>query len=172
MLADPTRRVTGGVDTHKHTNVAAVIDHLGAAIDTRTFPTTSAGYGQLLGWLESFGTLERVGIEGTGSYGAGLTRHLNTAGVQVVEVNRPNRQSRRRVGKSDPLDAISAARAALGGLHAGTPKCGDGPVEATRLLRHDHRRVAVAARRTGWAVEPEDRARWRAPLRDDRVPPR
>lgn len=145
MLADSTRPVTGGVDTHKDIHVAAVVDHLGAALDTRDFPTTAVGYGQLLGWLESFGTLGRVGIEGTGSYGAGLTRHLNAAGVVVVEVNRPNRQSRRRVGKNDPLDAISAARAALGGLHAGTPKTGDGPVEAIRVLRMA-RRSAIASR--------------------------
>lgn len=89
MLADSTRSVTGGVDTHKNAHVAAVVDHLGAAVETRDFPTTAAGYGQLLGWMESHGVLVRVGIEGTGSYGAGLTRHLNAAGVEVVEVNRP-----------------------------------------------------------------------------------
>jgi transposase len=75
-----------------------------------------------------------VGVEGTGSYGAGLTRFLQTAGIDVIEVNRPNRQSRRLKGKSDPLDAIEAARAALSGSARATAKTRDGRVEAVRVL--------------------------------------
>lgn len=135
IISDLARPVTGGVDTHKDTHVAAVVDRLGTELGTEAFPATSAGYRDLTDWLCSHGQLERVGVEGTGSWGAGLTRHLHDAGIVVAEINRPNRQTRRRSGKSDPLDAIAAARTALGGLDSGTPKTGNGPVEAIRLLR-------------------------------------
>ncbi len=148
IVSDSTRSVTGGVDTHKHVHVAAVVNHLGTEIGTRSFATTTAGYEELLRWLRSQGSLGRVGIEGTGSWGAGLTRHLTRAGVAVVEINRPNRQARRRDGKSDPLDAISAARAALGGLGAGTPKTTNGPVEAIRMLRIARRSAVTSRTRT------------------------
>jgi len=92
------------------------------------------GYGRLLGWLGGFGTVSLVGIEGTGSYGAGLARHITWAGVRVVEVDRSDRQDRRRQGKSDPLDAISAARAAQSGRARGASKGRDGAVEAIRTL--------------------------------------
>jgi transposase len=98
------------------------------------FTTTPAGHRQLAGFLASFGTLTRVGVEGTGSYGAGLARFLRSSGVEVVEVDRPNRQSRRRTGKSDPVDAIEAARAALSGRPQGAGKSRDGNVEAIRAL--------------------------------------
>jgi transposase len=97
-------------------------------------PATSAGYARLLGWLGGFGTVCLVGIEGTGSYGAGLARHMAAAGVRVVEVDRSDRQDRRRRGKSDPLDAVSAARAAQSGRARGAPKGRDGSVEAIRAL--------------------------------------
>jgi transposase len=129
------RTVTGGVDTHLDVHVAAVLDERGALLGTESFPTTPRGYAALLGWLEGFGTLELVGVEGTGSYGAGLTRHLHRRGVAVVEVDRPNRQRRRRTGKSDPLDAVAAARAAQGGDANGLAKTRDGNVEAMRVLR-------------------------------------
>ncbi len=145
MLADSTRLVTGGIDTHKDTHVAAVVDTLGTEISSRAFPTTAAGYRDLTNWLVSHGDLGRVGVEGCGSWGAGIARHLHDVGVSVVEINRPNRQARRNHGKSDPLDAISAARAALGGLDAGTPKTGTGPVESIRMLRNT-RASAVRAR--------------------------
>jgi len=135
MLSDSARLVTGGVDTHKDVHVAGVVDHLGAELATRSFSTTSAGYTDLADWLTTHGSLSRVGVEGTGSWGAELTRHLRRCGIEVVEINRPNRQARRRTGKSDPLDAIAAARAALSGTHAGKPKTTDGPVEAIRILR-------------------------------------
>jgi transposase len=98
------------------------------------FPATPAGYAQLLGWLGGFGTVCLVGIEGTGSYGAGLARHVTAAGIRVVEVDRCDRLDRRRQGKSDPLDAVSAARAAQSGRARGAPKGRDGAVEAIRAL--------------------------------------
>ena len=100
-----------------------------------SFATTEHGYRKLLGWLSDFGPVELVGVEGTGSYGAGLTRHLQDERVHVVEVDRPNRQRRRRKGKSDPEDAISAARAALSGDACGEAKTRDGDVESMRVLR-------------------------------------
>jgi transposase len=105
--------VIGGVDTHKDVHVAAVIDERGKILDTASFSATAKGYRELLTWLGSFGKLAKVGVEGTGAYGAGLARHLGKEGVEVVEVNRPNRQARRRRGKSDTVDAEAAARAAL-----------------------------------------------------------
>jgi len=89
----------------------------------------------LLTWLRGHGRLERIGVEGTGTYGAALFRHLRAADVEVVEVDRPDRKARRAKGKSDPLDAYSAARAALAGRATGTPKARDGRVEAIRVLR-------------------------------------
>lgn len=145
MFADSTRPVTGGVDTHKDTHVAAVVDHLGVEIAVASFPTTNAGYAELSSWLAGHGCVSRVGVEGTGSWGAGLTRYLRGRGVEVVEINRPNRQLRRRVGKSDPIDALAAARSALAGHDAGTPKAGTGPVESIRMLRIA-RRSAVTSR--------------------------
>ena len=93
-----------------------------------------AGYRDLHDWLVGFGELDRVGVEGTGAYGAGLARFLQRAGVEVIEVDRPNRQERRRNGKSDQLDAIEAARAALGGRCRAVAKTGDGSMEAMRAL--------------------------------------
>ncbi len=126
--------VTGGVDTHLDVNVAAALDPLGGLLGVAEFPTTGAGHRQLARFLSSFGTLTRVGVEGTGSYGAGLSRFLRSSGVEVVEVDRPNRQARRRTGKSDPVDAIEAARAALSGRAQGAGKTRDGNVEAIRAL--------------------------------------
>lgn len=127
--------VTGGVDTHSNTHHAAAIDEVGRLLATSEFPANLAGYEQLLEWLESFGVLTRIGIEGTGCYGAGLTRFLRRHGVAVVEVNRPDRRSRRVRGKSDPLDAESAARRALAGEDRITPKDTTTIVEAIRVLR-------------------------------------
>jgi transposase len=129
-----TRAVTGGVDTHADVHVAAALDPVGGLLGVAEFPATPAGYARLLGWLGGFGTVCLVGIEGTGSYGAGLARHLAAEGVRVVEVDRSDRQDRRRAGKSDPLDAVSAARAAQSGRARGAPKGRDGAVEAIRAL--------------------------------------
>ena len=137
--------VFGGVDTHKDTHVAAAVDAAGRLLGTAEFAADSRGYDQLAGWLQSWGAVGRVGVEGTGSYGAGLTRHLTAAGVEVVEVNRPNRQTRRRRGKTDTVDAETAARAALNGDATAVPKSADGCVEAIRTLSLA-RRSAVKAR--------------------------
>jgi transposase len=118
---------------------------VGRQLADREFPTTPRGYRALLIWLASFGTLVLVGVEGTGAYGAALTRYLRSEGVQVVEVDRPDRQTRRAKGKSDPIDAYAAALAALSGRAAGTPKSRDGRIEAIRALRVA-RRSAVKAR--------------------------
>jgi transposase len=140
-----TADVTGGVDTHGQTHHAAALDSVGRQLGDQEFPTTPAGYRALLSWLQVFGHLERVGVEGTGTYGAGLTRQLRAAGVTVVEVDRPDRKARRAQGKSDPLDAYSAARAALARKATGVPKAQDGRIEAIRLLRVP-RSSAVKAR--------------------------
>jgi transposase len=126
--------VTGGVDTHLDLNVAAALDGIGGLLGVAEFPATLEGHRQMPGWLSGFGPVARVGVEGTGSYGAGLARFLRRAGVVIVEVDRPGRQARRRAGKSGPLDAIEAARAALSGRACGVAKSRDGNVEAIRAL--------------------------------------
>ena len=133
-ILEDTRVITGGVDTHAGMHVAAALDPLGGLLGVREFPATAAGYADLLSWLAGFGDLALVGVEGTGSYGAGLARYLAAARIRVVEVDRADRQDRHRQGKSDPLDAVSAARAALSGRAAGEPKGRDGAVEAIRAL--------------------------------------
>ena len=133
-IVEERRAITGGVDTHADTHVAAALDPIGGLLGVQEFPATATGYARLLGWLGGFGTVCLAGIEGTGSYGAGLARHVTAAGVRVVEVDRSDRQDRRRQGKSDPLDAVSAARAAQSGRARGAPKGRDGAVEAIRAL--------------------------------------
>jgi transposase len=163
------RRVTGGVDTHLDVHVAAALDERGALLGVESFATTPRGYRRLLDWLEGFGTVELVGVEGTGSYGAGLTRHLLHHQISVVEVDRPNRQRRRRNGKSDPQDAVSAARAAQGGDATGFAKSRDGNVEAMRVLRvarssaRSSRTQAINQMRSLVSTAPEE---LRAELRD------
>jgi transposase len=103
-------------------------------LGTESFRADPHGYVELQGWLQTFGQVAKVGVEGTGSYGAGIARHLARAGIQVVEVDRQNRQARRQSGKSDPLDAVEAARAAQSGRAHGTAKSRDGAVEAIRVL--------------------------------------
>lgn len=128
--------VVGGIDTHKELHVAAVVDRDdGSLLDTKEFSTTRAGYRALLRWMTSYGQLHAVGIEGTGSYGAGVTRHLTDAGVRVYEVDRPDRSDRRRRGKSDTIDAEMAARAVISGWRLSLPKAKNGKVEAIRVLR-------------------------------------
>jgi transposase len=139
------RPIIAGVDTHADTHHAAVIGAHGAAIADAEFPTTEHGYAQLLDWLGSFGRLRSVGVEGTGSYGAGLSRHLCAQGVPVVEVNHPDRTQRRLTGKSDPLDAYAAAQAILAQRATAIPKLGTGIAEAIRVL-HTVRASAVKAR--------------------------
>lgn len=111
-----------GVDTHKDVHVAAVITVLGALLAHQEFPATAIGYHQLLSWARSFGVLHRAGVECTGSYGAALARLLSRENVQVIEVNQPDRATRRRRGKTDAVDAEAAARAVLSGRADVTPK--------------------------------------------------
>jgi transposase len=134
-MTEPEPGIYGGVDTHSDVHVAAVVDQTGRIRDVESFPTTTAGYRRLLGWMRRHGEVVRVGVEGTGSYGAGLARHLLDKGVEVVDVNRPNRQARRRRGKNDTVDAEAAARAALNGEATAAPKSRDGIVESIRALR-------------------------------------
>jgi len=134
IMVDTQRAQTGGVDTHADVHVAAVIDPDGGLLGVESFATDLAGYKLLSGWMCAFGKIGLVGVEGTGSYGAGLARHLHREGLVVVEVDRPNRQERARQGKSDSLDAIEAARAALSGRAFGVAKSRDGNVEAIRAL--------------------------------------
>ena len=134
-LAQDLVEVTGGVDTHKDTHTAAVLDGLGRLLAVAEFPADAAGYRELVGWLRSFGSLVLVGVEGTGAYGAGLARHLHREKIAVVEIDRPDRKARRWQGKSDPVDAEAAAKAALTGRRTGTPKQRDGRIEAIRALR-------------------------------------
>ncbi len=100
--------VTLGVDTHADVHVGVALDRLGKRLGSKSVPTTEAGYAELVAWAEGFGALDRLGIEGSGSFGAGLARFLRARGVGVVEVNRPNRQHRRRFGKHDTADAEAA----------------------------------------------------------------
>ena len=134
MTIVETRLITGGVDTHLDTHVAAALDANGGVVGVESFPTTTAGFSDLHEWLASFGTLVRVGVEGTGAYGAGLARFLRSMNVLVIEVDRPNRQARRAHGKSDSIDAVEAARAALSGRARAVAKTADGNVEAIRVL--------------------------------------
>lgn len=141
---EPFGEITGGVDTHRDFHVVAALDSLGRLLGTATFDATVIGYSQLIEWLTSFGPLGQVGVEGTGDYGAGLTRHLTGQHIRVVEVNRPNRQKRRRAGKSDTTDAIQAARAVLAGEASAAPKLRSGPVESLRVLRETKQQLVKA----------------------------
>jgi transposase len=144
-MAHAQVEVTGGVDTHKDTHTAAAVDAAGRILGSAQFPATPAGYRALVSWLCGYGRLVLVGVEGTGVYGAGLARFLREHGVALVEVDRPDRKMRRWQGKSDPVDAEAAARAALAARATGTPKQRDGRVEALRNLRIA-RRCAVGHR--------------------------
>jgi transposase len=111
-VTEGTRRIVGGVDTHKDLHVAAVVDEQDRVMEMRSFATTRQGYRQLLAWMRSFGELQRIGIESTGGYGGGLLRFVQQAGIAVLEVTTPDKQDRRRRGKNDDLDAQNAAHAA------------------------------------------------------------
>ena len=146
MTQDPVLRVTVGVDTHKDTHVARAKDHLGRRLGpAKIVPTTPEGHRELLAWARSLGEVDAFGVEGTGSWGAGLARYLAAQDVAVIEVSRPNRQARRRHGKSDPADADAAASAVLSGDAAGLPRSGDDTVEMIRVLRLA-RKTALKAR--------------------------
>jgi transposase len=139
-------RVVGGVDTHKDLHVAAVVDEHDRVLGSQCFPTTRHGYKQMLTWMRSFGLLQRVGVESTGTYGAGLLRYLQHAGIEVLEVTTPDTHDRRKRGKNDDMDAQNAAHAAFAGRRTVTPKSRDGMIESLRVLKAC-RKTAVAARR-------------------------
>ncbi|NYT79825.1 IS110 family transposase [Alcaligenaceae bacterium] len=138
--------VVGGVDTHKDLHVAAVVDHHDRLLGTASFPTTRHGYKTLLSWVRSFGTVSRVGVECTGTYGAGLLRYLQQSDIPTLEVTAPDKTVRRKRGKVDTIDAENAAHAAYAGIRTVTPKTRDGMIEALRVLRVC-RKTAVAASR-------------------------
>ena len=142
----PLPCVVGGVDTHKDLHVAAVVDDHDHLLDTQSFATTRHGYRQMIAWMRSFGNLRRIGIECTGSYGAGLLRFVQKAGIEVLEVTTPDKSDRRRRGKNDDLDAQNAAHAAFAGKRTMTPRSRDGMVKALRVLMAC-RKTAVSARR-------------------------
>ena len=139
------RKVIVGVDTHKHVHVAVAIDTWGIRLGDRSCAADSDGYQQLITWAERHGRVAAFGIEGTGSYGAGLARAVRRAGHQVLEVNRGDRRTRRIAGKSDTVDAETAARSVLAGQSTAIPKTADGAVEMMRHLKVA-RRTAVKAR--------------------------
>jgi transposase len=134
-----------GVDTHADDHVAVVLSSLGEVLGGRAFPATRAGYARLIEWASSLGVIDRIGIEGTGSWGRGLTLFCLSRGLAVRDVDRPDRRTRRRKGKTDLVDAEAAARAVLAGTATTLPKTGDGPVEMIRVL-HITRETAVKAR--------------------------
>jgi transposase len=134
-MTEDVRQVIGGVDAHAETHHAAALDDRGALLGTESFDVSAAGYRDLLAWLRGFGNIDRVGVESTGSYAAGLTRHLGSAGVRVLEINQPHAHTRRRRGKTDAIDAEMAARHALSLASIVTPKQTTGIVEAIRQLR-------------------------------------
>src|SRR5215218_8256278 len=142
---DQETLVTLGIDTHADVHVAVALDGHGRRLGHKSVPSTEAGYAALVAWVEEFGTLERAGVEGSGSFGVGLARFLRARGVEVFEVNRPNRQHRRRFGKHDTADAEAAARALQADTATGEPKSADGPAEMVRTL-HVVRRSALKAR--------------------------
>lgn len=146
IMAEKADKIIGGVDTHQDLHTAAVVDLNGAVLGSASFPTTRAGYRAMLGWFQAHGELLRVGVEATGTYGAGLARHLARAGVPVLEVTGPDAARRRVKGKDDTLDAIAAAEAARTGQRVQVAKDRSGAVEALRVLRTT-RKTAMKCRR-------------------------
>ena len=124
-----------GVDTHRDVHVAALVSSVGGLVATGSFAATAAGYRRMLAWARTMGVVQRAGVECTGSYGAALSRYLQAEGIYVIDVNQPDRATRRKRGKTDAVDAESAARAVLSGRSAAIAKTGDGMVEAMRVVK-------------------------------------
>ncbi|GAA1000271.1 IS110 family RNA-guided transposase [Subtercola frigoramans] len=133
-LPAPQPTIIVGVDAHKDTHHAVVLDSTGIRLADRKFSTTELGYRELLSWSTRFGLVDRIGVESTGTYAAGLTRSLRTAGIDVMEVNTPHPHTRSRKGKDDAIDAEAAARKVLAGEAVAIPKDTTGTVESIRLL--------------------------------------
>jgi len=151
VMEGSRHRVVGGVDTHKDLHVAAIVDEQDRVLGTQCFATTRQGYRQMLTWMRSFGSVQRIGIESTGSYGAGLLRFMQSAGIEILEVTTPDKHDRRRRGKNDDLDAQNAAHAAFAGRRTVTPRSRGGMVESLRVLTVC-RKTAVAARRVALQI--------------------
>ena len=163
---EATRRVTGGVDTHRDVHVAAALDPLGGLLGSESFSTDPAGYKALLRWLRSFGNVTKIGVEGPGSYGAGLARHLRRVGVTVIEVDRPNRDERRRGGEFRPPRCRRSGSGRARGRATGSPKSGDGAIEAIRVLvvakrsaRQARSKALIQMRHLGFSAPEELRCR-------------
>ena len=124
--------------------MAVAIDMRGVRLDEKHVPVAGCGYKELEQWSGSLGAIHAFGIEGTGSYGAGLARFLTCRGYAVIEVNRPDRSVRYRKGKSDPTDAEMAARSVLAGVADAIPKSGEGEVEMIRMLKSAKNSAIVA----------------------------
>ncbi|ALQ51805.1 IS110 family transposase [Nitrosomonas ureae] len=146
-MDDNHHGIVGGVDTHKDIHFAAVVDTYDRVLASNSFSTTRQGYkSMLMNWMQSFGEVKRIGIECTGTYGAGLLRYLQQFDVEILEVTSPDKMDRRRRGKNDTIDAENAAHAAFAGIRTVTPKTRDGMVESLRVLKVC-RKTAIAARR-------------------------
>jgi transposase len=163
------QKVIAGIDTHAETHHVAIITETGLHLADREFSAAGSGYQGIIKFITRFGPVLAVGVEGTGSYGAELSRVLTRQGMHVVEVMRPNRQARRLRGKSDPLDAYQAAESVLAGHATATPKSRDGAVESLRVLRAERAtamraRIAVMAQAKAILVTAPEaiRARYRA----------
>lgn len=143
-ISNRIAQVIIGVDTHKDQHVAVAIDGRGVRLDEKHAPVAVCGYEELERWSRNLGQIHAFGIEGTGSYGAGLARFLTDRNYTVVEVNRPDRSVRYRKGKSDPTDAEMAARSVLAGVADATPKSGEGEVEMIRMLKSAKNSAIVA----------------------------
>ncbi len=140
------RAIVGGVDTHKDLHFAAIVDASDRVLASSSFPTTRHGYKSMLNWMRSFGEINRIGIECTGTYGVGLLRYIQQFGIEILEVTAPDKTIRRKRGKDDTIDAENAAHAAFAGIRTVTPKTRDGMVESLRVLKMC-RKSAIAARR-------------------------
>ena len=138
--------IVGGVDTHKDLHFAAVVDSYDRVLASSSFPTTRQGYKSMLNWMQSFGAVKCIGVECTGTYGAGLLRYLQQFDIEILEVTSPDKADRRKRGKDDTIDAENAAHAAFAGIRTVTPKTRDGMVESLRVLKVC-RKTAIAARR-------------------------
>lgn len=143
--------IVGGVDTHKDLHVAAVVNQYNKVLGTEYFSTTRQGYSQMLAWMATFGSVQRIGVECTGTYGSGLLRYLLKAGVEVLEVTRPDCMERHKRGKSDTIDAECAAHAAFARIRTVTPKTRDGMIESLRVLK-TCRKTAISARRVALQI--------------------
>ena len=156
-------QIIGGVDTHQDLHTAAVVSHDGTVLGTESFSTTRAGYRAMLRWFRSHGELLRVGVESTGTYGAGITRHLALSGIPVLEVTGPDPASRRAKGKDDALDAISAAEAARNRGHCQLPASGRGSCSTSRTVSHSAPGSASPRVPSRPATGPNDAIRHRFP---------